>query len=65
LKNEGGFPAGAIQGGMFLKAFAGDTPFVHLDIGGTVESPKEKGIFVKGATGVMTRTLIQLAVRLG
>lgn len=50
---------------MFLKAFAGDTPFVHLDIGGTVESPKEKGIFVKGATGVMTRTLIQLAVRLG
>ena len=65
LKNEGGSPAGAIQGGLFLKAFAEDTPFVHLDIGGTVQFPKERGIFVKGATGVMARTLIQLAIRLG
>ncbi|MBA4601199.1 leucyl aminopeptidase [Thermoactinomyces mirandus] len=63
LKNEGGHPAGAIQGGMFLKAFAEDTPFVHLDIGGTVQVPGEKGIYVKGATGVMARTLIQLAMR--
>ncbi len=63
LKNEGGHPAGAIQGGLFLKAFAEETPFVHLDIGGTVQVPEEKGIYVKGATGVMARTLIQLAMR--
>ncbi len=62
LKNEGGAPAGSIQGGMFLKHFAGETPWVHLDIAGTAES-KESGIHPKGSTGVAVRTLAQLAMR--
>ncbi|SEN07729.1 leucyl aminopeptidase [Lihuaxuella thermophila] len=63
VKNDAGAPAGSIQGGMFLKHFAGDTPWVHLDIAGTAESKKEHGIHLKGATGAMVRTLVQLAIR--
>ncbi len=63
VKNDAGSPAGSIQGGMFLKHFAGDTPWVHLDIAGTAESKKENGIQLKGATGAMVRTLVQLAIR--
>jgi len=65
LKNDGGFPAGAIQGAMFLKEFAGDTPWVHLDIAGTSFTTEEKGMHPKGATGVFVRTLISLAIRFG
>ncbi|TCS84445.1 leucyl aminopeptidase [Tepidibacillus fermentans] len=65
LKNDAGFGAGAIQGAMFLKQFAGDTPWVHLDIAGTADSKEIKGIHTKGATGEMVRTLISLAIRFG
>lgn len=65
LKNDAGSPAGAIQGGMFLKAFAEETPWVHLDIAGTSESSETKGINAKGATGVAVRTLTSLAMRFG
>lgn len=65
VKNDEGSIAGCIQGGMFLKQFAENTPWVHLDIAGTSESPKEQGIHPKGATGVAVRTLTQLAVRFG
>ncbi|MDU4959706.1 MAG: leucyl aminopeptidase [Sporomusaceae bacterium] len=61
LKNSGGRPAGAITAGLFLAAFAGDTPWVHIDIAGTVTSEKERGYQAKGATGVGVRTLIELA----
>ncbi len=65
MKNDAGSPAGAIQGGMFLKEFAEDTPWVHLDIAGTSDSLETKGINPKGATGVAVRTLIALAMRFG
>jgi len=65
IKNTGGRPAGAITAGIFLAEFAGDTPWVHIDIAGTVSSDKEKDYNVKGATGVGVRTLIQLAANLG
>lgn len=40
------------------------TSWVHLDIAGTSDTDKEKGYNVKGATGVMVRTLATLARRL-
>jgi leucyl aminopeptidase len=61
LKNSGGRPAGAITAGLFLAEFAGTTPWVHIDIAGTVTSEKENGYNPKGATGVGVRTLIQIA----
>lgn len=64
IKNTGGRKGGAITGAKFLQHFVGDTPWVHLDIAGTFESDKDKGYQPKGATGVMVRTLVSLAVEL-
>jgi leucyl aminopeptidase len=61
VKNTGGRYGGAITAAMFLSEFVGKTPWVHLDIAGTMLSDKDKGYFVKGASGVPVRTLIALA----
>jgi len=62
LKNTGGRAGGAITAALFLAAFVGNTPWAHLDIAGTSRTDKDKGFLVKGATGVGTRTLINLAL---
>jgi leucyl aminopeptidase len=64
IKNSGGRKGGAITGAKFLQHFAEDTPWVHLDIAGTSDADKEKGCQPKGATGVMVRTLVQVAAGL-
>jgi len=64
IKNVGGRYAGAITAAQFLSEFAGDTPWIHLDIAGPFLSSKEKGYQVKGATGVPVRTLINLVMAL-
>jgi len=64
IKNVGGRYGGAITAAQFLAEFAGDTPWVHLDIAGTSLSDKERNYLVKGATGVPVRTLINLVLSL-
>jgi len=64
IKNIGGRYGGAITGAKFLDEFAGDTPWVHLDIAGTSDTDKDKDHLVKGATGVPVRTLVNLALAL-
>jgi len=64
IKNVGGKGAGAITAAQFLAEFAGDTPWVHLDIAGTSITDKERNYLVKGATGVPVRTLVNLAISL-
>lgn len=64
IKNTGGRPGGAITAAQFLSEFVGDSPWVHLDIAGTSFANKEKGYVVKGATGVMVRTLTNLVLSL-
>jgi leucyl aminopeptidase len=61
LKNSGGRQAGAITAGLFIAEFAGDTPWIHIDIAGTATTSKDIGYNVKGATGIGVRTLIRLA----
>jgi leucyl aminopeptidase len=60
LANTGGRYGGAITGAMFVGEFAGDTPWVHLDIAGTRWSNEEKPYMAKGPTGHGVRTLVQL-----
>ncbi|RKH44895.1 leucyl aminopeptidase [Corallococcus sicarius] len=60
MKNSGERWGGAINAALFLKEFVGDVPWVHLDIAGPSNSPKERGYFNKGATGVGARTLVEL-----
>jgi len=64
LLNSGGRPAGTITAGYFLKEFAGDTPWVHLDIAATARTDKESGYTVKGHTGFAVRTLVKLVTDL-
>ncbi|WLD92672.1 leucyl aminopeptidase [Alkalihalobacillus sp. AL-G] len=63
LVNSAGRLAHPVQGGAFLSEFVGDTPWVHLDIAGTAYNNKANALGPKGATGVMTRSLIKLAER--
>jgi leucyl aminopeptidase len=62
IKNSGGRYGGAITGAQFLAEFAGDMPWVHIDIAGTARTDKERGYLVKGATGIGVRTLINFAL---
>jgi leucyl aminopeptidase len=64
LANSGGRYAGAITAAMFVGEFAGDTPWVHLDIAGTRWANEEKPYLAKGATGVVVRTLVHLLTNL-
>jgi leucyl aminopeptidase len=66
IKNIGGPEAGPITAGYFLKEFAGDTPWVHLDIAGVAWMEKEKMGYAPGPTGVPVRLLAEfLAADLG
>ena len=61
LKNSGGAPAGSITAAHFISEFAGDVPWVHIDIAATSMLDSGSGIYtVPGATGVPTRTLAHL-----
>ncbi len=60
INNTGGRPAGTISGGMFLKHFAGDVPWCHLDIAGTAWDVTEKSHIGPGGTGVGVRLITRL-----
>jgi leucyl aminopeptidase len=62
LANVGGRWGGAVTAAMFLKEFAGDTPWVHLDIAGTAWIDEVKPFVAKGPSGVPVRTLVRLAM---
>jgi leucyl aminopeptidase len=61
MLNSPGRPAGAVTAAMFLKEFVGSTPWAHLDIAGTAWSEEARAWMPKGATGVMIRTLVEVA----
>ena len=60
--NTGGRAGGAISAALFIKEFAGDLPWVHMDIAGTAWAEEAKPYQPKGATGVGVRTLAELAL---
>jgi len=64
MKNIGGRGAGSITAAFFLKEFVEDTPWLHLDMAGVDFYDKEKGVLVKGASGIPVRTLVHLALDL-
>lgn len=58
IKNSAGRYAGTITAGWFLREFAEETPWTHLDIAGTAWANDQKPYLAKGPTGVAVRTLI-------
>ena len=65
LKNSGGRFGHAIIAGVFLEAFVGDTPWVHLDNAGTAYIGSGTDLNPAGATGAMTRTIAEFVVNRG
>ncbi len=62
MKNTGPRGGGSITAALFLKQFVKNTPWVHIDIAGTVWADKENGYNSTGATGFGVRTLVNWAV---
>ncbi|RMG43167.1 MAG: leucyl aminopeptidase [Acidobacteria bacterium] len=63
LKNTGPRWGGALTAGLFLKEFAGDRPWVHMDIAGPAFSDKDDPLTGRGGTGAAVATLVRLAER--
>ncbi|MGH7503018.1 MAG: leucyl aminopeptidase [Longimicrobiales bacterium] len=59
IKNSAGRPAGTITAGWFLREFAGDSPWAHLDVAGTAWKDEAAPYLRKGPTGVPTRIFIE------
>jgi len=59
IMNTGGRWGGAITAAMFLKEFAEDTPWIHLDIAGTAWMEDQKPWISKGPSGIALRSLIE------
>jgi leucyl aminopeptidase len=62
FKNYGGRPD-ATAAALLLSKFAGQTPWVHLDIAGTSWHDHERPHAPKGSTGAGVRTLVELVCR--
>jgi leucyl aminopeptidase len=61
IRNVGGRWGGAITAAKFLERFVAGKPWVHLDIAGPAFASSSKPFREGGATGVMVRTLVELA----
>ena len=61
IVNSGGRWGGAITAAMFLKEFAEDTPWIHLDIAGTAWMEDNKAWIAKGPSGIAVRALVEFA----
>jgi leucyl aminopeptidase len=56
--NAPGGPGGTTAA-LFLRPFAGDLPWAHLDVAGPARSGSEDAEIVKGGTGFGARTLLR------
>ncbi len=65
IANAGGREGGACTAAAFLQDFAGDSPWIHLDIAGTARNDRDLPYVSKGPTGVAVATLTQLAQTVG
>jgi leucyl aminopeptidase len=59
IMNTGGRAAGAITAAMFLKEFAAETPWIHLDIAGCAWAEEAKPWLPKGPTGIAVRSIVE------
>jgi leucyl aminopeptidase len=59
IKNSGGRPAGTITAALFLKEFAEEFPWVHLDVAGTAYTEADLGTVPRGPTGIPVGTFVE------
>jgi len=63
MRNTGERYGGAITAGLFLKTFAKDTPWVHVDIAGPASTTTPRPSQPKGGTGFAVTTIIEYATK--
>jgi len=59
IKNTGGRWGGAVTAAMFLKEFAEDTPWIHLDIAGMAWIEDQKPWIAAGPSGIAVRSIVE------
>jgi leucyl aminopeptidase len=59
IKNTGGRWGGAITAAEFLKVFAEDTPWIHLDIAGMAWVEDSRPYIAKGPSGIAVRSIVE------
>jgi leucyl aminopeptidase len=59
IKNTGGRYGGAITAAEFLRVFAEDTPWIHLDIAGTAWIEDARPYIAKGPSGMGVRSILE------
>jgi leucyl aminopeptidase len=65
IRNTGtGKGGGAITAAWFIKEFAEDTPWIHLDIAATCWVDEGRPWLAKGPTGVAIRSIIDFALKM-
>jgi leucyl aminopeptidase len=65
IRNTGsGKGGGASTGAWFIKEFAEDTPWIHLDIASTCWIEEGRPWLAKGPTGVAIRSIVDFAMKL-
>jgi leucyl aminopeptidase len=65
IRNTGsGKGGGASTGAWFIKEFAGDTPWIHLDIASTCWIDEGRPWLAKGPSGIAVRSIIDYALKL-
>ncbi|HTR55573.1 MAG TPA: leucyl aminopeptidase [Kofleriaceae bacterium] len=63
MRNTGDRYGGAITAGLFLKTFAKDTPWVHVDLAGPASTSASRPSQPKGGTGFAVATIVEYATR--
>ena len=63
MRNTGERWGGAITAGLFLSHFAGDTPWVHVDLAGPASASAEHGAVARGGTGFAVATIVGFATK--
>ncbi|HEX4453814.1 MAG TPA: leucyl aminopeptidase [Kofleriaceae bacterium] len=63
MRNTGDRFGGAITAGLFLKTFAKDTPWVHVDIAGPASTSSTRPSQPKGGTGFAVSTIVEYAAK--
>ena len=61
MRNTGDRFGGAITAGLFLKTFAKDTPWVHVDIAGPASVSSSRPSQPKGGTGFAVASIVEYA----
>jgi leucyl aminopeptidase len=63
MRNTGDRYGGAITAGLFLKTFAKDTPWLHVDLAGPASTSSPRPSQPKGGTGFAVATMVDYATR--